>query len=49
MIYYKIRKTHLSLKAHFDPFLFIQKDFLQHMTRGIISGIIAVDVQGESR
>ena len=34
---------------HFDLFLFIQNDFLQHKARDIISGIITVNVQMKSR
>ena len=35
----------IYLKTRFDPFLFIQNDFLQHIARGIISGIITINVQ----
>ena len=31
---------------HFDLFLFIQNDFLQHVARAIISGMITVICNG---
>ena len=39
----------VNLKTCHDPFLFIQNIFLQHIARGINSGIIIVNVQRESR
>ena len=35
--------------THFDLFLFIQNDFLQHIARAINSSIITVNMQWESR
>ena len=34
---------------HVDLFLFTQNDFLQHIARAIISGIITVKMQWESK
>ena len=39
----------INLKTRADPFLYTQNDFLQHIARGIILGIIKLNVQRESR
>ena len=39
----------INLKSLFFPFLFVQNIFLQHIAHGIISNVIATNVQQESR
>ena len=39
----------INLKTRTNPFLYTQNDFLQHIARGIILGIIKLNVQPESR